>query len=194
MMGKGRTRKAGKRTKSGRLSRAGISPFDHGTERAQAMMALYGQDGADAIGRAWRSGLLGDDADAKAMLDTARKISNAYWSAYGTGPITCTLGDKTGGGMGTEAPEKARRREEWLSGCLDSVKRLGWPQRRFFDQLVIDVNPDHGPDWLDRLCFASRCRKTAIRADDASALELALEGLSLIADVDMPRVARLKAA
>lgn len=193
-MGKGRTRKQGKRTKSGRLSRAGVTAFDHGTERAQAMMALYGHDGCDAIGRAWRSGLLGEDASAKAMLDTARQISNIYWSAYATGRITCTLGDRTFGSVADICPDKARQREEWMTGALDSVKRLGWPQRRFFDQLCIDVNPDHGPAWLDRLCFAHRAPRSAIRPEDASALQLALEGLALIADVDMPRVVRLKAA
>lgn len=193
-MGKGRTRKSGKRTKSGQLSRAGISRFDKGTERAQAMQALYGPDGCDAIGRAYRAGLLGDGSDAKVMLDMARQVSNAYWAAYGTGAITCTLGDRTGGGNADISPEKARRREEWLSGCMDSVKRLGWPQRRFFEQLVIDVNPDHGPTWLDGLIFAHRSPRSLIRPDDANALELALEGLSLIAGVEMPRIVRLKAA
>lgn len=193
-MGRGRKRKAGvKRTQAGRISRAAAN-FDKGTERAQAMQVLYGQDGADAIGRAYRAGLLGDGSEAKAMLDTARRISNAYWSAYGTGRITCTLGDRTGGGYAEDCPQTARRREEWLSGCLDSVKRLGWPQRRFFDALVIDVHPDHGPTWLDALCYASRTRRAPIRPEDANALDLALEGLAMLAGVESPRVVRLKAA
>lgn len=195
-MSKGRKRKGGKRTPSGQLSRAGKPRTEivKGNERAQAMQVLYGPDGADAIGRAYRAGLLGDGSDAKAMLDTARRIANAYWSAYGNGAITCTLGDKTGGSSASICPNKARQREEWLSRCLDSVKRLGWPHRRFFDALVIDVHPDHGPAWVDRLCYAARTRRAPIRPEDASALNLALEGLALLAGVDMPHVARLKAA
>ena len=193
-MAKGRKRKQGKRTKSGQLSRAGQPRIVKGNERAQAMQALYGQDGCDAIGRAYQSGLLGQGSDAKALLDMARSLSNAYWAAYGVGPIASAIGDKTGGSNSDHSPERARRREEWLAGSLDTVKRLGWLQRRYFDALCIDINPDHGPDWLDRLCFAQRCKRQMIDPADAQALELALEGLSLLADVDMPRVARLKAA
>lgn len=193
-MGKGRKRKQGKREKNGRLSRVGEPRYDKGTERAQAMQALYGPDGADAIGRAFRAGLLGSGSEAKAMLDMARQVSNAYWWAYSTGSYTCAIADKVSGSTPSISPEKARRREEWLSGVLDSVNRLGRPQRRFFDALVIDVNPDCGPAWLDRLCFAKRSRSALIEPADAQSLEYALEALSLIADVDMPRIARLKAA
>lgn len=193
-MAKGRKRKAGKRTKSGQLSRAGQVRFDHGTERAQAMQALYGNDGCDAIGRAYQAGLLGQGSDAKAMLDTARRLSNAYWAAYGTGRIRCTLADRTDGGSGLDCPEKAQRREEWLSGCLDALNRLGVLHRRFFDNLVIDINPDQGPGWLDRLCYAHRTRSMMIEPADAQALSLAIEGLSELAGVDMPSVVRLKAA
>ena len=193
-MARGRKRKQGKRTKSGQLSRAGQPNIVKGNERAQAMQALYGQDGCDAIGRAYRAGLLGQGSDAKAMLDTARRISNAYWAAYEVGPINCTLADRTGGEYSTEAAENARRREEWLSGCMDAVKALGVHQRRFFGQLVVDVNPDHGPHCLDRLVFAHRTARMMIEPEDANALEWALEALAMIADVEMPRVIRLKAA
>lgn len=196
-MGKrGRKRKNGRREPNGRPSRAKAQPvtFDKGTERAQAMQALYGNDGCDAIGRAYQAGLLGEGSDAKAMLDMARAISNAYWAAFGTGRINCTLGDKTGGGTSPVSPDKARQREEWLSGSLDTINRLGRTQRRFFDALVIDVNPDSGPLFLDRLIFAHRCKRMMIEPTDAQALEYALEALAMLAGVDMPRVARLKAA
>lgn len=193
MATRGRKRKQGKRTKSGQLSRAGQPRYDKGTEHAQAMQVLYGPDGADAIGRAYRSGLLGHGSDAKAMLDMARQISNAYWAVYTNGSYTCPIADKTGGSIPSFSPEKARRREEWLSGQVDTVNRLGHAHRRNFDQLVIDVHPDHGPAWLDRLCFAHRSNRVVIDPADAQCLSLALEALSLIADVDMPCVARLKA-
>lgn len=194
MSKRGRKRKQGvKRTAKGRISRSVVN-FDKGTERAQAMQALYGQDGCDAIGRAYRAGLLGDGQDAKAMLDMARSIAKAYWAAYEVGGYFNPLADRAGGSMPSISPEKARRREEWLSGCLDAVEALGRAQRRSFDQLVIDVNPDSGPLWVDRLCFAHRCSRMNIDPADAQSLEHALEALALLAGVDMPRVARLKAA
>lgn len=191
-MGKGRKRKQGARTKSGRLSRAGQPRYDKGTERAQAMQALYGADGADAIGRAYRAGLLGSGSEAKALLDTARKVSNAYWAAYEVGGAFCTLGDKNHGGTAPVPPEVVRRREEWLNGCLDTVKALGHAKRRCFEQLVVDVNPDCGPHWLDRLCYAHRSRGVMIEPADATALENALTALAELADVDVPKVVRFK--
>lgn len=174
----GRRRKQGKRTKSGRLSRAGaITPFDHGTERAQAMQALYGNDGTDAIGRAYRAGLLGDGSEAKALLDTARSIAKAYWQAYETGAIRCTLADRSSGSVVDLDHEKIRRREEWLNGCLNDVRRMG--VRRQFDQLVIDVNPDHGPAWLDRLIYAERQGDNGDIADRA-AMRAALDALETL--------------
>lgn len=194
MAKRGRPKKSGKRTKSGRLSRSIAATYDRGTEHAQAIQALYGQDGCDAIGRAYQSGLLGDGQDAKAMLDTARRIAKAYWSAYEIGGYFNPLADRTGGGNAPMCPEKAREREEWLNRSLDSLNRLGRLQRRYFDALVIDVHPDHGPTWLDALTFAHRTPRAMIDPADASALELALEGLAMLARVDAPRVVRLKAA
>lgn len=156
----GRKRKQGARTKTGRLSRAGVPLYDKGTERVQAMQALYGPDGGDAIGRAYRSGLLGEGSEAKAMLDMARSISNAYWQAFETGAIRCTLGERTFGSVVLMDEAKAKRREEWLNYQLDTVKGMGEPIRKAFYQLAIDVNPDCGPPWLDRLCVvAQRIRK-----------------------------------
>jgi len=183
-LGKGRKRKPGKREKNGRIQRAPELRYDKGTEKAQAMQALYGPDGADAIGRAFRSGLLGEGSEAKAMLDMARSISNAYWQAYEVGPYSSTLADRSSGSTPSILPDKARRREKWLSGCLDTIKALGASQRRSFYQLVIDVNPDHGPLWLDRLCFARRSKAMEVDPVDAKCLELALEGLALLANVE----------
>lgn len=184
-MAKGRKRKPGKRTKTGRLSRAGVLPYDRGTDHAQAIQAFFGQDGADAIGRAYRSGLLGEGADAKAMLDTARKISQAYWAAYTTGPITCTLGDKTSGQSQAEPSEAAVKREQWLNECMDTVNRMGRAERRYFDQLVVDINPDNGPAWLDRLVFAQRTRAMQPEPFDLRALIIAIERLATLAGVQI---------
>lgn len=190
----GRKRKANRRRNAkGRILRTGADRIVKGNERAQAMQALYGQDGCDAIGRAYQAGLLGEGSDAKAMLDTARRMANAYWAAYGTGRITSAIGDKTGSDSAI-SPEKAREREEWMNAGLDRVKRLGHAHRRNFDALCVDIHPDHGPAFLDELLFAQRCRRAMIDPADAQALEFALEALAMLAGVNVPRVVRLKAA
>lgn len=174
----GRKRKAGARTKSGRLSRAGAAPlFDRGTERTQAMQALYGPDGADAIGRAYRAGLLGQGSEAKALLDTARRISNAYWQAYSHGGYSCALGERTHGSVIVLDAERVKRREMWLNDCLRIVEFH--KARRVFDELVIDVNPDCGPAWLDRLCYSARRGEDGDIAD-TSQLAKALAALELL--------------
>lgn len=177
----GRKRKPGPRTAGGkRPSRAGHVPlFDKGTEHAQAMQALYGQDGCDAIGRAYRSGLLGEGTKAKAILDVARRISNAYWAAYETGRYVCALSDRAHGG-GSPDHEAIKRREEWLNDTLTRVRKMGEPVRKAFYQLVIDVNPDHGPDWNDRLIWASR-KGIGPDIGDQRTLRAALDALETLA-------------
>ena len=154
----GRKRKQGKRERNGRVQRVPELRYDKGTERAQAMQVLYGTDGCDAIGRAYRSGLLGEGNEAKALLDLARRISNLYWRAFETGRIVSAIADKTSGSVVELDHEKIKRQELWLTDCLVFIDRMGASVRRSFNQLVIDVNPDHGPTWLDGLCFASRTR------------------------------------
>ena len=107
----GRKRKPGARTKAGRL----VQAIDRGTERTQAMQALYGPDGCDAIGRAYRAGLLGEGSEAKAMLDLARAIAGAYWIAYEQGRYQCALGDRSFGNVTPIDQAKVKRREEWLA-------------------------------------------------------------------------------
>lgn len=177
-MAKGRPRKKGKREKSGRPSRAGVPRFDRGTERAQAMTEFYGTDGCDAIGRAYRHGLLGSGQEAKNLLDTGRKVAKAYWQAYETGKIGCTLGERTGGSVVNLDHERIKRREDWLTESLGIVSSLG--ARRVFDQLVIDINPDSGPDWLDRLCDADRTDERQ-NLTDISKLRQAVYALQAVA-------------
>lgn len=180
-MAKGRKRKAGKRTKSGRLSRAKSAIFDKGTEHAQAMQARYGADGADAIGRAYRAGFLGEGAEAKAMLDTARKVANLYWQAYENGRYQCTLADRTGGGVAELDHDSIRRKEEWLRESLETVNRMGHDVRKAFDQLVVDVNPDTGPIWMDRLLWSHE-RHKAPQIGDMAILRKALDPLNVLAN------------
>lgn len=178
----GRKPRAGKRVAGKRHSRARVPLVlvDRGTERTRAMQALYGQDGCDAIGRAYRSGLLGEGAEAKALLDMARAVSNAYWQAFATGSYTCALGDRTHGGVVVLDNERIRRREQWLKASLDDVRGMGWDVDRAFRQLVIDVNPDSGPAWLDQLCYA-RQRGKEVDPAHWRTLRAALDGLEMLA-------------
>ncbi len=168
-----RPKKAGKRTKSGRLSR-GPSNFDKGTERAQAMIALYGPDGCDAIGRAYQAGLLGQGNDAKALLDMARKVSRLYWRAYETGAVKSCIADSNFGAIVDIDHARVKQQEEWLSESLRIVNSMGRHVRRSFDQLVVDVNPDSGPSWVDALLS----RKAT--DNDRAKLREALDGLEAL--------------
>ena len=176
----GRKMKQGKRTQSGRLSKEGRSALRiiKGNERAQAMQALYGTNGSDAIGRAFESGLLGAGAEAQSLLDTARSIAKAYWAAYVEHPPYCTLSVRTGGGASDL--ELVKRREQWLNAQLKIIAGMGHMTRRMFDQLVIDPYPDCGPAWLDACIHGSRTRNPIPDVARAS-LNRALDALKAVA-------------
>lgn len=147
-----RKRNPGQRTKSGRLSRAvSAIPHDKGCDRIAQKFSRFGTDGADAIGRAYATGLLGEGQAAKAILDTARAIFRAYWSWYQIGPINCTLADRKSGAWIDNDADREARQEEWLNRMLRNAGPQGRDKRRWFEQVVVDFNPDFGPDWLDRL-------------------------------------------
>lgn len=167
----GRPSLPGPRGKNGRRKQAtptvGVVPPSCFTA---AKRERYGQDGADAIGRAYRTGLLGHGNQAKERLDTARAMFATYWQHLPLPGIACALGDKTGGSSGPD-PERAHRREQRMREALASVEALSRHHRRAFDQLVIDVQPDYGPPWLDRLI------NRAPLDTDRAMLKLAIEAL-----------------
>ena len=194
MAKRGRKRKQGARTKSGRLSRAQAHTYDHGTDKAKAKQEQFGNDGYDAIGRAYRTGLLGDGADAKAMLDTARKIATRYKAFYQVGPITCPIADKSTGSGVAISNQETIKRKEWLDECLTTANRFGRAYRDSFDALVINEHPDSGPEWLDRRIEATRKLRAQIRLGDLAELGRAVEVLAYIADVETPVGALTKVA
>lgn len=119
---------------------------DAGTDAAQAKRAAYGTDGCDAIGRAYRSGLLGEDG--QRLLQTGRSINRAYWAAYGQYGLTSPLGNRMGA---ANDDDNGLAREKWLNATIRDIDRMGREHRRAFDELCIDFHPDHGPGWLDLL-------------------------------------------
>lgn len=142
---------------------------DAGTDAAQAKRAQFGTDGCDAIGRAYRAGLLGEDG--QRLLQTGRSINRAYWAAYGQYGMSCTLGVRTGA---ANDDENSLSREKWLTATMRDIDEMGREHRRAFDSLCIDFHPDCGPIWLDNLIAKEP------RQSDWSQLVKALEVLGEI--------------
>lgn len=152
----GRKRKPGPRTKSDRPSRAGIGP-DRGTDHTQSRQVIFGHDGCDAIGRAYRTGLLGEGSEAKSLLDTARRISSLYQRTYVVSPYNCPIAVRTSGG-GPEH-EQTLERQLWLRDTLRAIVKRGWHNP--FYELAIEPHPDKGPIWLERMIAEQRTASTA---------------------------------
>lgn len=178
-MARGRKRKAVKREPNGRASRKGLPRviFDQGTDRAKEKVAAYGTEGADAIGRAYVAGLLGENADA--IRDTARNIFCAYWPTLEVGSFRCTLNDARGASNDNFDPERIKARERWLNSVTAQVDKMGRATRKAFDELVIDPQPDHGPKWLDSLIWHKQHGKP-IPARDSEMLFLAMSAMNRI--------------
>ncbi|MGQ3286156.1 hypothetical protein [Sphingopyxis sp.] len=141
---------------------------DRGNDRTAAKRDKFGTDGGDAIGRAYRSGLLGEDG--QRLMQTARSFHRAYWPMFGIGQIGCTLGDRSGGGG-----DGSLDRERWVVKTVQRVDAMGRDHRRAFDELVLDFNPDYGPLWLDTLIAKQSC------ANSQAKLGLALRVLNELA-------------
>lgn len=183
----GRKRKPGKRTPSGQLSRAvpQAVTFDKGSKRTQDKFSVYGADGSDAIGRAYVQGLLGPDG--LELRNLARKVFRAYWPMLAVGREKSCLGlDINGQAVNDNLlPDEERdykiARERRLTATLRKVDRMGQAHRRAFDALVIDINPDCGPIWLDGLIWAQEHGKPA-DPWHTSCLKRAMEALEAIAN------------
>lgn len=143
-------------------------------------VAANDTDTCDAIGRAYTAGLLGSGEHAKTLLIAGRKIAAQYWRVYGF-PTPDSLARFQPQQPSTPMdPEREKIREQALSDALDIIAKVGRDHRRCFDQLVIDMNPDCGPPWLDRIAYAHR-RGISASEGDYNALRLAKEGLEAIA-------------
>lgn len=180
-MARGRPRKSGKRTKSGRLSLTAAQRRVAGNDRAEEKKRLFGQEGVDAIGRAWRAGLLGEPTDARRLVDAARALSRSYKATFEHGRPGCALNqDRGGSGEGSEALDRQKR----------LLRQLLLLRHRpaSFDELVLHDHPDSGPHWLDRLIFArSRADRLpnhfrmVMAGKDGQRMREALQALSIIA-------------
>lgn len=150
-------------------------------KRAAYGIADNDADYADAIGRAHIAGLLGSGDRAKDLVVAARKIAWQYWRVFrpefGTPDSLARFQPQAP--TGRPDPERERILEDAMNDSLDSIGKAGRNVRTAFDQLVIDMNPDHGPAFLDRLIFARKtCRSPDPR--DSQMMAWALEALNVI--------------
>ena len=188
----GRKRKQGRRTASGALARTPrIDKGCDGVVRRQMMFGVMaindnrktimvdGSQTFDALGRAWSAGLLGSVDRSNRYRDSGRVIATQYWRVFGFATPDSLARFQPSLGVGIPDPEKDRIREDALNDALDIVKRQGRDVASAFTQLVIDINPDHGPAWLDRIIYAQRKAKTPDEGDTAM-LRLALIGLQAV--------------
>lgn len=137
-------------------------------------------DTCDALGRAYNAGLLGTGQRAQDLLSAGRKIASQYWRVYGFSTPDSLARFQPQRPSARLDPDKEKIIEDALNDGLDLVRARGRDVRRAFEQLVIDLNPDCGPAWLDQVVYAHRTKRTAAERD-MTMLRLAVEGLEAIA-------------
>lgn len=200
----GKNQPKGSRTASGRLRTrpdARVEPCE-GVQRRHDLYGVAANDTGDAsqrlnrrdetdtcdpIGRAFNSGLLHRDrARAKELLNAGRRIHRQYWRhvvdpSHKHRDSLARFVPQSGASPFTDA-EKDRVIEDALNDALALVKAQGHNIRYAFDQLVIDLHPDYGPEWLDRIVEAHKARPPRrAREGDYYLLDLAIKGLEVIA-------------
>lgn len=136
--------KGAKRTKR----KVGEVRRDAGTEAAQRKRELYGTDGSDAIGRAYRSGLLGEDG--QSYLRSARAFNRSYVAVFGRPKAGCTLAPRSGGGRDVSLETK-----DWVIRKRRIIDRMGAERKQAFDELCLHEYPDNGPAWLDQILLSN---------------------------------------
>ncbi|HEX7854461.1 MAG TPA: hypothetical protein VF503_12270 [Sphingobium sp.] len=187
----------GTRSASGRKRRRAEEERVEPSMGVMRKRAAYGgmgspEDCCDALGRAHLSGLilahvvanLPDQADpaaaAKEMLRVGRDVAWKYWRIYGFHTANALARFQPEGPSRRLDPLEEKALEDRLNNALDRVGRMGHQTRRDFDGLVIDLNPDHGPQWLDDVIFSHRAKRQA-EPRDLGRLNRAMEALAALA-------------
>lgn len=172
----GRPRAPGRRTASGRLSRAGQGPVEPNSRVVAARAAFqWFQSGKasqqihDPIGRAWAVGLFqGFGCDPAALRDAGREYGDRYWGEMQS--MAPVMGSFEGAGRGRSAaggdhtaPDPGGIRFKILD---DAVTNAGRPARDALHSLVIAHFwfPDEDPAWLARLITQRRQAEHGRRA------------------------------
>ena len=153
-----------------------------GIQRRRAIyrVAANDTDTCDAIGRAYTAGLLGSGERAKSLMIVGRKIASQYWRILGFATPDSLARFQPSQPSTPISDERAKMLEDALNDALEIVSKLSRDHRRYFDQLVIDPNPDFGPPWLDRIVHAQNLGRGPSEAD-GNAMRLARAGLEALA-------------
>lgn len=170
---RGRPSKSGRRQPNGQLART--ERIDRGTDAAQERQDRYGQHGVTALGRAYITGLLGADDEAKIRMDAGKRFADLTRRFLPRPQIRCALDDTPRGSSAdtvAEDLETYRKLWEWKD-ALEAVLTPG--QLFHFEQLVSAEYADSGPEWLDRLIGGTARHLDAKRIADAC------KGLDIIA-------------
>lgn len=176
MASKGRKRKAGLRTKADRIRKGP----DKGCDGYQRRNAKHGPDSADALGRAYNAGLLGDDERAMHMRDMGRAFTERYHAIYGRSPRdSLARFQEDHGHAGLHEHDRELTQRLRLNRAIYAITQEGMDVRRAFYSLVVECHPDEGPAWIDALIAAKRRNRT-LPAEYLPMLDLAMKGLEIL--------------
>ena len=128
--------------------------FDKGSERVQAMRDRFGEHYGSAIGRAYASGLLGEETIARVRYDAGKRFQRAVERFFTVGAIRSAIGSELRSGavrIQISGNPHEEEEEEWEWVCTKSrdLDRNG--MRPWLDQLLLPMYHDGGPYWLDAL-------------------------------------------
>lgn len=200
-----RPRKAGKRTKSGRL----IHPRDYGNDRVQAHRALFDsmaiKEGKaveqchDGIGQLWALDFLdGHHLDPAVLRDTGRLYAQLYWSRNGaTAPKVGNVER-----IGHSTPNLCdTRRDILFENWLDALPTY---ERQVLEEVVVDYWYSDGEGgFVERLVSTELARRgkfaawkpvALASAHDHDLLKALLRALFVLVDGALPRRWEQKAA
>lgn len=181
MTKRGRPRKAGKRYPSGKLI-----PFDKGAGHVQERRERFGNHYTTALGRAFASGLLGDDAQAQARYSTAKRFSRLYGVYIEHGRYYgCPLGREERSTGSTGQMSGNREDQDWLFACMDALDQ--GKLRPWLDLLILEYYHDVDPPFLGRLL--NKGRDPADKAMMARCIE-ALDAITPAVEVGRIRAVR----
>ncbi len=154
-----KAKQAQKRYANGRIvpNRYPQPAYDKGSEWVQQRRERFGEHYSSALGRAYASGLLGDDAQAKNRLDTGKRFSALYSVFIEQGRYGCPLGREqrsTGTGDEIRGIAASMDAQKWLFDAMDDLDRDNL--RCWLDNLLSEEFHDRGPVFLDRLLMGGR--------------------------------------
>lgn len=181
-----------RRSRGGRKRRDNVDRYPCGKPRqtdtsrpsdwVAGMGKRYGVHYVWPIGRAYASGLLGEDADSR--YQATKKFVRLYKIVYGGSVYHCPL-DDTPRSANDDEPVVTLNQREWLDRAAREMDDAG--VRPWFDQLTSSLHHDAGPAWLDRLLDGGA------HPADKMMLDAACKALDILAPPDA-RPVRIVAA